>query len=175
MKRTLIHLLTTAALMATSAPWLTAQNGGNSGLPEDKITVVSAEGRSILVTEDGGKTWRWIRGSEGEDARQEAIRSLQNALHGGLMPTAVAAASPDPATGVVAIPLKAMAETMLAGHVELRLYDNRGRQTDIQQIELNPSQPTIPYNTASLPNGIYSFSLRCGGVVAGVGRIVVAR
>lgn len=170
MKRYLIYLLATAASVLFCAPNLMAQNNGNSESADDNITVVSAEGRSALVTNDGGKTWRWVRGNEGEEARQQAIESLRNAIQGAA-PFALTASSPDPATGVVAIPLK----TSLFGQAELRLYDNRGTQAGIQQMEVYPSQQSVQYATAALPNGVYSFSLNCGGVLAGVGRIVVAR
>lgn len=169
MKRYLTYFLATAALMLFGTTWLMAQNSKNSGFTGDNITVVSVEGRSALVTEDGGKTWRWIRGNEGEEVRQQAIESLRTAVHGVPVPTVIAA-SPDPATGVVTIPLK----TSLAGEIELRLHDSRGTQADIQWIEANSSQQAIQYGTTLLPNGIYSFSLHCGGVVVGVGRIVVA-
>ena len=170
MKRLVPFLLTIAALMLLGAPLLVAQHGSGSGVPEDKITVVSAEGRSVLVSEDGGKTWRWVGGNEGEEAYGKEVESLRAAIQGSanLVPTA---SSPDPATGVVVIPLK----TIPTGEVEFRLYDSRGTQTDIQQIEVSSLQPEISFNTASLPSGLYSFSLRCGGVVAGVGRIAVAR
>lgn len=55
MKRYLIYLLATAASVLFCAPNLMAQNNGNSESADDNITVVSAEGRSALVTNDGGK------------------------------------------------------------------------------------------------------------------------
>lgn len=169
MKRYLIHLLATAAIALLATPLLVAQNNGNPGLPNDNITVVSVEGRSALVTNDGGKTWRWVRGSEGENAYDKGVESLRGALYGASIPAPIAA-SPDPATGIVVIPLK----SSLNGQVEFRLYDSRGTQTDIQQLDATSSQQAIQYNTALLPNGMYSFSIHCGGAMAGVGRIVVA-
>lgn len=169
MKRYLTHLLATVTIMVLGVPWLMAQNGGNSGFVGENITVVSVEGRSALVTDNGGKTWRWVRGSQGEEMHQKGVESLRSAIH-GLPALTVTASSPDPATGVVAIPLK----SSLNGEVELRLYDSRGTQADIQRMEANSSQQAIQYSTTLLPNGIYSFSLHCGGVVVGVGRIVVA-